>query len=117
MYRIPGDLNLNDIVGSEILQIGLGRYIVQFNFGSGRVIGAEGGIEVFEQNQLIAEWDAEHQWSSAAFQRLLMAPVLSYAVLNDRLLEIKFEGELALRLHDDSYQYERIHFEPEGIVV
>lgn len=108
---------MNDIVGSEIQQIRLGRYDVQFHFGSGRTICVQGDVEVFERNTLVANWNEETNWSSTAFQALLNAQVLSYAVPNDRLLEIRFEGDLVLYLHDSSDQYESMQIYPEGFII
>jgi hypothetical protein len=117
MYRISSDINLSDIIGSEIQQIRLGRYDVQFHFGSGRTICVQSEIEVLEQDAVIATWSEEHNWSSTAFQKLLNASVLNYSVPNDRLLEIEFKGNLVLRLYDSSDQYESMQIYPEGIII
>jgi len=117
VYGIPSELNLNDIVGSEIQQIRLGRYDVQLAFGSGRTIAVQGDLELFEEDQLVASWNDQRNWSSLAFQRLLNAEVLSYSVVNEKLLEIKFEGDLTLYLHDSSDQYETMQIYPEGFII
>jgi len=116
MYRIPADINLDDIVGSEIHQIRLGRYDVQFHFDSGRSIAVQGDVDVFQNSTLISNWTEEHNWTNTEFQKLLNAPVLSYSVPNDRLLEIKFEDSLVLHLHDSSDQYETMQIYPEGFI-
>lgn len=117
MYGFPKDINLDDIVGSEIQQICLGRYDVQFLFGSKRRICAQGFVEVFEDSQLVAEWTEEGNWSSTAFQRLLNLTIASYKVLGERLLEIRFMGGFALHFHDSSEQFETMQIYPEYLIV
>ena len=117
MYRITGDLDLGDIVGSEIHQICLGRYDVQFRFGSKTLIAVQNRATLLENGETIGAWDEETNWTSLAFQRLLNLRVESYSVPNDRLLEIRFYGGLALHLHDDSDQFESIHIYPRGETV
>jgi hypothetical protein len=106
MYRISSDLDLRDIVGSEVQQIRLGRSDVQFVFGSGTTICVQSRVRLVERGNTISEWDEEENWTSLDFQRLLMIEILRYAVPHDRLLEIHFAGELTLQLHDDSDQFE-----------
>jgi hypothetical protein len=117
MNGIPRDLNLSDIVGSEIQQIRVGRYDVQFYFGSGRGINVQGDVDVLNGGRVIAEWREESGWSTVAFHKLLNTPVVGYSIPHERLLEIQFEGELSMRLHDSSEQYESMQIYPEGIIV
>lgn len=117
MNGIPRDLNLSDIVGSEIQQIRVGRYDVQFHFGSGRGINVQGNVDILKGAHVIAEWREEAGWSTVAFHKLLNTTVVGYRVPHERLLEIQFEGELVLRLHDSSEQYESMQIYPEGIIV
>lgn len=117
MYGFPKKINLEDIVGSEIQQICLGRYDVQFLFGSKRRICAQGLVEVLEKTHKVAEWTEGGNWSSVAFQSLLNATIESYRVPNERLLEIRFSGGFALLLHDSSERFETVQIYPEIIVV
>ena len=114
MYRISLDLDLRDIVGSEVEQIRLGRSDVQFVFGSGTTICVQSRVTLVERGDTIAEWDEEKNWTSLDFQRLLLIEVLSYAVPQERLLEIHFAGGLALQLHDDSDQFESMQIYLRG---
>jgi len=117
MYRIPHNLNLDDIVNSQIQKICLGRYQVDFQFGSGRLITVYGNIEIFDQKTLVASWNEKSNWSTTTFQKLLNINIVSYEVINDRLLGIRFEGNLELHLHDSSDQYESIEIFPEIIII
>ena len=117
MYRIPSTLDVADIVGSEIQQICIGRYDVQFHFGSGRRICVQGNVEVLNGSGTIANWTEDSGWSTTAFFHLLNAPVEGFSVANDRLLVITFAGGYSLRLHDSSDQYECMQIYPEGILI
>ncbi|UUZ53536.1 hypothetical protein LP419_33035 [Massilia sp. H-1] len=74
------DLELADLVGSEIRQICLGRADVQFRFDTGRSICAQAVVEVFRGDALVSAWDPATNWSSTQFQLLLGARVGAYAV-------------------------------------
>ena len=117
MYRISRQLDLHDIVGSEIQQVCVGRYDVQFNFGSGRRICVQGDVEILSNSDIVAKWDEEHGWSSTAFFSLLNVPIEGFSIPHDRLLVITLTGCLSLNLHDSSDQYECMQIYPEGIVV
>jgi hypothetical protein len=117
MYGFPEDLQLDDIIGSEIQQICLGPGDVQFRFGSGRHICVEGFAEVFNGEERVSAWDQKRNWTNVAFQALLMATIDGYAVLDARMLEIRFQNGLRLRLHDNSTQFESLQIYPELIIV
>lgn len=117
MHGFSEDLKLDGVIGSEIQQICLGRYDVQFLFGSGTRICVQSLVEVFEGEELVATWDEERNWTTTAFQKLLSETVDSYAVLNKQVMEIRFQNKLQLRLHDNSTQYQSLQIYPEFIVI
>ena len=117
MYGIPLDLDLRDIVGSEISQIRIGRYDVQFHFNSGRGIYLQGDAEILNDGIVIARWTESTGWSTLAFQQLLNATISGYSVINEKLLEIRFEIGLSLYLHDSFDQYESMQVHPEGFII
>lgn len=117
MHGFPEDLKLDGIVGSEIQQICLGRYDVQFLFGSGTRICVQSLVEVFQGEELVATWDDERNWTTSAFQKLLNATVNTYAVINTQTMEIRLQDGLRLRLHDNSTQYESLQIYPDFIVI
>jgi hypothetical protein len=119
MYGIS-DLNLDEIVGSEIHLICSGRYDVQFHFGSGTRVMVQGDVTLFEGDKLVGSWNEENNWSSLAFQHLLNVTIKGYSVPNDRLLQIEFENSYVLKLHDSSDQYESFQIykkDTNGIIV
>jgi len=69
-------------------------------------ISVQSRITLFEGKDAVAEWTPETNWTSLAFQRLLMVTISGFSVLNERLLEIRFTGGLAAHFHDESDQYE-----------
>ena len=92
MYGVPLDLDLQSIIGNDLNLVGLGKYDVQLNFdGSGVKICIQGDITLMEDKQEIAVWNEKDNWSSLAFQKLLNATVVGYAVPNKNLLEISFK--------------------------
>ena len=106
MYRISKDIDLNEIVGSEIQQICSGRYDIQFHFHSGTNISVQGEISLLDRGQVLGTWNEEQNWTSLSFQQLLNVKVIQYSVPNDRLLQIDFANGFILQLHDSSDQYE-----------
>jgi hypothetical protein len=117
MYRISSGIDLKDIVGSEIHQICLGQFDVQFRFGSKTVICVQSRITLLDRGAIVASWDEKANWTTLEFQKLLNVPIIDYSVPNDRLLEIQFFGGLTLQLHDDSDQHESMQIYPRGEVV
>lgn len=117
MYGFPHDLDLNDILGSKIQQICLGRSDVQFRFGSGRAICTQALVELFQGNELLSAWRQDGNWSNASFQVLLDTAIDGYAVFDERLLEIRFKDGLKLHLHDTFAQFESLQIYPEMIIV
>lgn len=105
MYGVSG-LNLDEIIGSEIQQICLGRYDVQFRFRSGTNIAVQSDVTLLDGDKQIATWSEAENWSSLSFQQVFNVKVSSYSVHDDRVLQIEFENGLILRLHDSSDQYE-----------
>ncbi|MES2317404.1 MAG: hypothetical protein V4631_07890 [Pseudomonadota bacterium] len=117
MYGFPSDLNLDDIIGMQIEQICLGRFDVQFRFGAERTICSQALVEVFRDDALISAWGPESIWSNSSFQMLLEPVIEAYAVVHERLLEIRLKGGLELHLHDSSMQFESVKIYPEMIIV
>lgn len=117
MYRFASNLNLDDLVSSEIQQICLGPADVQFRFGSGTCISVQGRVTLAVEGQVLSEWSTTDGWSNREFQRMFNSQIKEYEVVNDRLLEIRFMDGLALQLHDDSDQFESLQIYPGGYVV
>jgi hypothetical protein len=118
MYRFSEDLDLQEIVGSEIQQICVGRYDVQFHFHSGTSIGGQADVTLLDGAEEIGRWTEDANWSTLAFQKLLNITITNYSVPNDRVLRIEFDNGLVLELHDSSDQYESFLItKPDGAMI
>ena len=106
MHSIPSDLNLNEIIGAEIESIALGSFNVNFSFGDGSIICVQGRIDVAQGDKIISSWDETEGWRNAEFQALFQQKLESFEVVNETLLTLSFTGQLSLRLHNDTPQYE-----------
>ena len=108
MYRVPVDLDLSVLIGTELNLIGLGRYEVRFSFNGQTTIHLQSRATLLQNGIEIATWDEEKNWSSLSFQQLLNQAVLGYLVPDNQLLEIQFTDSFLLRLHENSDHYESI---------
>ena len=72
---------------------------------------------MFEGEELVATWDEERNWTTAAFQKLMNETVDRCVVLSKQTMEIRFQNGLQLRLHDNSTQYESLQIYPDFIVI
>jgi hypothetical protein len=104
MYRVPADLDLSGVIGTDLNQIclGCGNVLLKFETAT---IAVESRVTVFEDGNVIATW-IEGNWNSLEFQKLLSTTVVGYTVPDECTLEIQFSGKLKIHLHDDSVQYE-----------
>ncbi len=117
MYGIPANLDLSDIIGSVLQQIRIGRFDVQFHFASGREICLQSRAEISKEGEVISLWNENSGWSTTAFFLALNTPISAYAVPDDYTLEICFEGNISLRMYDESAHYESMQIQPEGIII
>ena len=106
MYRISDELDLKEIIGSEIEQICSTRFGVQLHFSSGTSLSVQSDINLLDGDRIIGSWNQGENWSSVSFQRLLNIPVRKYSVPNNRLLQIELADGLVLQIYDSSDQYE-----------
>src|SRR5690349_6610382 len=116
MYRIPANLDLHDIIGSEIYEIGWGKYHIIFNFYSKRNITVESLIELWNEGKVLTTWAQNEQWSNHLVQNILQVKVTSYQVESDTVLAIHFENGYTLRIYDNSDQYESFEIGPGPII-
>ena len=115
MHDLPADLNIDDIIGSVIYQIRIGRHDVQFHFDSGRHISSQDKISVMRDDELIASWDENSGWSSTEFFLLLNSSI-DYYIVQPRQLTIQMESGVSVHLHVLSHQYESMQIYPEGYI-
>jgi len=106
MYRVAPDTDLSFCVATPIEQITVGKYDVQFHFGSGARICVQGNVEIHRSGALVASWTEESGWTSVCFQDLLNVSIEAIEIPNDRRIDFRLRGGLLLSLFDSSDQFE-----------
>ena len=107
-------MTVEGLVGSDLQQICMGKYSVQFRFGSGTFIAVQGGARILKNETQVATWTDEGSWDTLAFNDLLDQSVIRYFVASKNVLQIDFDNGLVLELIDDSDQYESMQIYPNG---
>jgi len=114
MYGVSPNLDLSFCLGAPIEQIVVGKYDVQFDFGSGARIAVQGSVEIHRSRSLIASWGQDSGWTSVSFQDVLNISVESIDIPNDRRIDFHFGGDLVLSLIDNSEQFESMQIFSPG---
>lgn len=114
MHGFPLDFEIEGLIGSDLQQICIGKYDVQFRFGSGTTIALQSEARINENEERVGTWNEQNGWDSLSFQTLLNCSVISYEVLTLQLLRIHFDNKLTLELLDNSDQYESVQIYPAG---
>lgn len=106
MYGVSPQLDLSFCLNAPIVQIAVGKYDVQFHFGTGARIAVQGIVEIQRNGKLLASWSEDSGWSSVAFQEILNISVNSIGIPTDRRIDFHLGDDLLLSLFDSSDQYE-----------
>ena len=114
MHGFPSDLTVEGLVGSDLQQICMGKYDVQFRFGSGTFIAVQGGARILKNETQVAIWTDEGSWDTPAFHELLNQSVIRYFVASKDVFQIDFDNGLILELIDNSDRYESMQIYPNG---
>lgn len=114
MHGFAQNMEIEGLTGSDLIQICVGKFDVQFRFGSGTLIAVQGGARVLNNGTQIASWSEENSWDSPAFHKLLNQSATKYSVSNENVFRIDFEEGLVLELIDNSEQYESMQIYPNG---
>jgi hypothetical protein len=116
MYGVPADLPLDQYVGDECSQIGVGRFQLQFRFGRAPIISVEGKWELRDSSGSIIDQSGEPATRDAfRIHKIIDLPVTRYAIDAPRSFTLFFERNYALTIYDDSPQYES--FQLGGYIV
>lgn len=117
MNGIPENLDLSNLVGDRLDSIIIQEHQVVFSFERGMSFVIEGQVDLTMTGSLVARWEQETGWSSAAFQKCVGATVESYTVPSRAELNVLLSGNWTLRIYDNSTQYESFHIYPQEIHV
>lgn len=114
MYGFAPDLKIEGLTGSELTQICIGKFDVQFRFGSGTVGAVQGGARIVSDGAEVARWTEEDSWDTLAFHSLLNQAVSGYSVPGNDELRIDFNNGFVLELIDTSDQHESVQVYTNG---
>jgi len=111
MYGLSRNINLNFFIGKKLEFIGLGKSSIIMKFDEKVEISIE---TIFTFNNKLLEPKDGHLLHELLRKKIISA---KHGKKNGDL-ELEFEGDNSLILHDDSKQYQSYNFwSPEGLVV
>jgi hypothetical protein len=105
MYPIPTDLELPSIIGSALVQIGIGEFDVQFHFDSNAWIGCQGTLAFSVNGTVVSSWKGQGPLP-APIQSLLGSAPIGHIVSNPHQLDLIFDSRRVISFIDDSETYE-----------
>jgi len=115
VYGVSKDLDLSFCLGTPIEQVAVGKYDVQFRFGSGARICVQGNVEILRSGRLVASWDEKSGWTSIGFQEILNVSVESISIPTDRRIDFLLDNGMLLSLLDSSEHFESMQiYSPEA---
>jgi len=115
MHGFSSELNINGLIDSELQQICIGKFDLQFRFSSGTMISIQNDVRLLREGEVSASWTEDSGWDGVEFHNLLNVKVKSYEVLGEDSLRIEFQNGLILEL-TDSGRYESLQIYPFGDV-
>jgi hypothetical protein len=108
MYGIPEDVDLGFLIGTEVLQICIGKWDVQIHLFDGVGITIESAFQHLpEGNTIRVEPSTARQ--ATTLVSLLGASISQVSRESDKVLAMHFSNGDTLRIIDDSPQYEAFH--------
>ena len=121
---MPTDLDLTPLVGSRIINVGLGLYNTQFSFEIEALdyggVNAEGRWEVIDSAGVQVGGRSRHNESrlgDTPWTTVLGARVLAFALDAPRSFDLTLDSGVALRFYDDSEIYESMTIHPGDYVI
>ena len=112
MHGVPADLDLEPLVGSTVIQIGIGQFQVQLHFaGSGGTstgsISIEAHWELHRPDGTLLDHSQEHfERDCYRIHVLLGMHVSAFSLASPRSFTLSFASGHCLTVFDDSPQYE-----------
>ena|SRR5687767_2272326 len=112
MHGVPANLDLEPLVGSSLIQIGLGQYQIQLHFaGAGGTtrgsIAIEASWELHGSDGALIDHAQEHfERECYRIHVLLGSDVSAFDIDSPRSFALSFASGHRLTIFDDSQQYE-----------
>jgi hypothetical protein len=118
MYGVPPTLDLTFLHGTELIQVCLGQYQVQFHFHPTATLLVEGDWELFGAGGMMLDQSKPApRIDPYQLHRLLGQKVVTTEVSSPQWIALRFEAGYLLRVLDSSAEYESFTIEPGGIIV
>ena len=124
VYGVPPDLDLLPLVGSRIINVGLGLYNTQFSFEIEALdyggVNAEGRWEVIDALGAQVGGRSRHDDSLLAntpWEAVLGASVVAFALAAPMSFDLALSSGILLRFYDDSDTYESMTIHPGDYVI
>jgi hypothetical protein len=104
----PTDIDaLMPLRKAEITQICVGRNDIQFNFHPRGNVSVQGRCELINSTgQVVEVWEESTRSGMFRFPELLMTRVMDVVIDSPKSFLLSFENGMALRVVDNSEQYE-----------
>jgi hypothetical protein len=118
VYGVPADLDLTFLHGAELAQVCLGLNQVQLHFHPLGDISIEGHWDLVDEKGCLIDqctWGRDRK--PYQLHRLLGRQIVSTKVAAPSSFTLQFDGGLALRVFDDSPQYESFSIQPGDVIV
>lgn len=106
MYGVPADLDLSFLHRTELIQVRIGVYDVQFHFEPDAAICAGDSWELFDETGACVDSGLPFPRPPFQLHRLLGQRVTRIEVVAPTHLELTFERGERLRFADSSERYE-----------
>ncbi|SDF09595.1 DUF6188 family protein [Terriglobus roseus] len=114
MYRFDMAMQTNCYEGTELTQVSFGKYDLILNFSAG-LDGTKSNFSIGVQSRVSTTidgtpWNDDKSFLKHADTLLqcLGTNCSSFTIEDDRTLKIKFSNGTAIKLHDDSDQFESV---------
>ena len=118
MHGVPADLKLPGLVGSDLETLMWAAYTLHLGFSCGLSFDVCGSLEFCASDGSVIERGVPEELRPLSrLGALVGAFVTDYVVDAPHALVLDFGEAGALRLRDDTDQYEAFQIEPLGIVV
>lgn len=104
----PADItHLSHLLHSQLIQVGVGEYDLQFQFHPSSNISVEGRCELLDNAaQLVDVWECGTRSVVFRFLELLGQSVVEVVIDSPKSFKLLFSKGQSLRVVDDSEQYE-----------
>ena len=118
MYGVPENLDLSGFSGLSVTLVCIAEAQVQIHFERDHYVGIEGAWELIDSSGRVVGGRGRGQSNEESKAELLLGrKVLGVAVSPPDWFELRFDHGVALKVYDDSQQYESFSIQPGDFFV